>query len=30
MRRAAWFAGYWVVSVLALGVVGLAIRWAIG
>lgn len=28
-RKAAWFAGYWLASVAALTVVGLAIRWAI-
>lgn len=27
--RVAWFAGIWLLSVLALGVVAYAIRWAI-
>jgi len=29
VRRAAWFVGLWCASVAALGVVALAIRWAL-
>jgi Protein of unknown function (DUF2474) len=28
-RRLAWFAGIWICSVAALGIVALAIRWAL-
>ncbi|MDG1340515.1 MAG: DUF2474 family protein [Paracoccaceae bacterium] len=29
LKRLAWFAGIWVVSITALGIVAYAIRWAI-